>query len=100
MVTGNPVTTRLEGGVGNCFPGLEFDHRNLDRVAAQEGIKLSSLGVSKATAFNQMTDKLNAIRIVERRTLGQWRGRVRMSDDFDAPRFDDERAAWWSGRAT
>jgi hypothetical protein len=31
MVTGNPVTTRLEGGVGNCFPGLEFDHRNLDR---------------------------------------------------------------------
>ena len=31
IVTGNPVTTRLEGGVGNCFPGLEFDHRNLDR---------------------------------------------------------------------
>jgi len=31
MVTGNPVTTRMEGGVGNCFPGLEFDHRNLDR---------------------------------------------------------------------
>src|SRR5215469_8245179 len=31
QVTGNPVTTRLESGVGNCFPGLEFDHRNLDR---------------------------------------------------------------------
>src|SRR5437773_1493004 len=31
IVTGNPVTTRLESGVGNCFPGLEFDHRNLDR---------------------------------------------------------------------
>ncbi len=30
-VAGNPVTTRLESGVGNCFPGLEFDHRNLDR---------------------------------------------------------------------
>jgi hypothetical protein len=28
---GNPVTTRLEAGVGNCFPGLEFDIRNLDR---------------------------------------------------------------------
>jgi len=31
QVAGNPVTTRLESGVGNCFPGLEFDHRNLDR---------------------------------------------------------------------
>jgi hypothetical protein len=30
-VVGNPVSTRLESGVGNCFPGLEFDHRNLDR---------------------------------------------------------------------
>jgi hypothetical protein len=30
-VAGNPDTTRLESGVGNCFPGLEFDHRNLDR---------------------------------------------------------------------
>lgn len=30
-VRGNPDTTRLESGVGNCFPGLEFDHRNLDR---------------------------------------------------------------------
>lgn len=28
---GNPVTTELESGVGNCFPGLEFDVRNLDR---------------------------------------------------------------------
>jgi hypothetical protein len=31
QVTGNPDTTRLESAVGNCFPGLEFDHRNLDR---------------------------------------------------------------------
>jgi len=31
MVVGNPVTTRLESGVGNCYPGLEFDQRNLDR---------------------------------------------------------------------
>lgn len=30
-VKGNPVTTRMESGVANCFPGLEFDHRNLDR---------------------------------------------------------------------
>ena len=30
-VAGNPVTTRLESGVGNCFPGLECDLRNLER---------------------------------------------------------------------
>jgi len=28
---GNPSSTRLESGVGNCYPGLEYDHRNLDR---------------------------------------------------------------------
>jgi hypothetical protein len=28
---GNPVVTELESGVGNCFPGLEADVRNLDR---------------------------------------------------------------------
>lgn len=31
MVPGNPVVTRMEDSVGNCYPGLEFDHRNLDR---------------------------------------------------------------------
>ncbi|WP_069269112.1 ferritin-like domain-containing protein [Paraburkholderia nodosa] len=30
-VTGNPVSTLLESGVGNCFPGLECDLRNLER---------------------------------------------------------------------
>jgi Ferritin-like len=28
---GNPVVAELEAGVGNCFPGLEADLRNLDR---------------------------------------------------------------------
>jgi len=28
---GNPAGARLASGVANCFPGLEFDHRNLDR---------------------------------------------------------------------
>lgn len=31
VVAGNPATTRLESGVGNCFPGLECDLRNLER---------------------------------------------------------------------
>jgi hypothetical protein len=30
-VLGNPPSTRPESGVANCFPGLEYDHRNLDR---------------------------------------------------------------------
>lgn len=28
---GNPIVTDLQSGVGNCFPGLEADVRNLDR---------------------------------------------------------------------
>jgi hypothetical protein len=28
---GNPVVTRLEDAVGNCYPGLEIDVRNFDR---------------------------------------------------------------------
>jgi len=31
MAAGNPVSTRLESGIGNCFPGLECDLRNLER---------------------------------------------------------------------
>lgn len=31
LIAGNPVSTRLETGVGNCFPGLECDLRNLER---------------------------------------------------------------------
>lgn len=31
IVAGNPPTSRPESGVANCFPGLELDHRNLDR---------------------------------------------------------------------
>jgi hypothetical protein len=31
LMAGNPVSTRLEAGVGNCFPGLECDLRNIER---------------------------------------------------------------------
>jgi hypothetical protein len=31
LVPGNPVVTRPEDAVANCFPGLEVDIRNLDR---------------------------------------------------------------------
>src|SRR5215470_1794621 len=29
-VVGNPASTRLDSGVANCFPGLEFDVRILE----------------------------------------------------------------------
>lgn len=32
LVRGNPSNTRLESGVDNCYPGLEFDQRNLDKA--------------------------------------------------------------------
>jgi hypothetical protein len=32
LVRGNPTNTRLESGVDNCYPGLEFDQRNLDKA--------------------------------------------------------------------
>src|SRR5262245_53300007 len=31
VIPGNPVITRPEDAVANCFPGLELDVRNLDR---------------------------------------------------------------------
>lgn len=32
IVRGNPANTRPESGVDNCYPGLEFDQRNLDKA--------------------------------------------------------------------
>jgi prevent-host-death family protein len=40
-----------------------------------------------------------AIQNTGRRTLGQWRGRVRMSDDFDAPLPEAELAGWLGDRS-
>ncbi len=38
--------------------------------------------------------RMVAVRTGARRALGAWRGRVRMSDDFDAPLPADELAPW------
>lgn len=32
VVRGNPVSSRPESGVENCWPGLEFDQRNLEKA--------------------------------------------------------------------
>lgn len=46
-VLGNPVSTLMESGVGNCFPGLEFDLRQLD-VRFFPGLVFEFLGVTPA----------------------------------------------------
>lgn len=38
--------------------------------------------------------RIVALRSGTRRVLGQWRGRVRMADDFDAPLPAAEQKAW------
>jgi prevent-host-death family protein len=40
-----------------------------------------------------------AIQNTGRRTPGQWRGRVRMSEDFDAPLPEAELAVWLGDRS-
>jgi prevent-host-death family protein len=38
--------------------------------------------------------RLVALREGKRRALGRWRGRIRMSEDFDAPLPEEERRTW------
>jgi antitoxin (DNA-binding transcriptional repressor) of toxin-antitoxin stability system len=45
----------------------------------------------------KLVARVVAIQSAGPRTLGQWRGRVRMSDDFDASLHDDELAGWHAG---
>ncbi|TVS18750.1 MAG: hypothetical protein EA417_02365 [Gammaproteobacteria bacterium] len=46
-ILGNPVSTLMESGVGNCFPGLEFDLRQLD-VRFFPGLVFEFPGVTPA----------------------------------------------------
>ncbi|WP_138467268.1 ferritin-like domain-containing protein [Poseidonocella sp. HB161398] len=46
-VLGNPAATLMDSGVGNCFPGLEFDLRQLD-VRFFPGLVFSFPGVTPA----------------------------------------------------
>ena len=32
LVKGNPMNSRPEDSVENCYPGLEFDQRNIEKV--------------------------------------------------------------------
>jgi prevent-host-death family protein len=46
----------------------------------------------------QPVARIVALRSSGRRQLGQWKGKVRMSDDFDAPLPEAELAAWTGDR--
>jgi hypothetical protein len=82
-VPGNPVSSRLESGVGNCFPGLEFDLRNLERrflpfaevdIVGNEVLfrSIDTAGVSAALAAGTISaDTAAAYRAVA--AGGSWR---------------------------
>jgi hypothetical protein len=84
---GNPVITELESGVGNCFPGLEFDARNLDRrffpflvVDFGRGIVVREVALARAEATGAGADLLAGLsELAQPDTL--WRI-VRLRGDF------------------
>lgn len=68
-VTGNPAAALLESGVGNCFPGLECDLRNLERrffplleVETNFGslfiVSVDQAGVTAAAAAGMITAEI------------------------------------------
>jgi len=92
-VPGNPDSTRLESGVGNCFPGLECDLRNLERrffpflevdiqdteidvisvdlAGVQESAGNGEISADTATTYRQISSGLSQGR---RWTISQMRG--------------------------
>ena len=72
LVPGNPVSTRLESGIGNCFPGLECDLRNLERRffpflevdiedTAIEVVSVDVAGVRSAAGSGQLSAAMAAV---------------------------------------
>ena len=63
-VIGNPASAGLDASVGNCFPGLEIDVRNLE------------IEVERFYRAAAMTDELvglrNAVRVALIVTLAAW----------------------------
>jgi hypothetical protein len=85
---GNPVITELESGVGNCFPGLEFDARNLDRRFfpflvvdfVDRIIVVREVAVARAEAAGASADLLAGLRQLTQ-PVTQWRV-VALRGDF------------------
>ena len=65
-VAGNPVSTRLESGIGNCFPGLECDLAiwSVDSFRSSNGViegflvlaSVDTVGVAHAKAAGDVSD--------------------------------------------
>jgi hypothetical protein len=84
---GNPIVTELASGVGNCFPGLEFDARNLDRrffpylvVDFVDDIVVNQVELARAEADGVTGDLLTALREAAKPAT-QWRV-ARLSGTF------------------
>ncbi|MBE5179465.1 hypothetical protein HJ049_06415 [Vibrio parahaemolyticus] len=64
-VFGNPVSSRLESGVGNCYPGLDLDIRNLERrffphltveiIISDNRLLISDVDIDGVNANNRIT---------------------------------------------
>lgn len=63
--------------------------RLVERALAGEEVIIARAGVPVA--------RLTPLSKPGRRKLGQWRGRVHMADDFDAPLDEAELSAWEGG---
>ena len=62
----------------------------VERAEAGEEIVLARAGTPVA--------RIVPVRVTGKRTLGRWKGRVRMSADFDSP-LDAAELSAWQGRA-
>ncbi|MEM9695422.1 MAG: type II toxin-antitoxin system prevent-host-death family antitoxin [Myxococcota bacterium] len=60
--------------------------RLVERALSGEEVIIARAGVPVA--------RLMPLRRSGKRELGQWKGRVRMTDDFDAPLDGDDLSAW------
>lgn len=89
QAAGNPVVVELESGVGNCFPGLEFDARNLDRrffpfLAVDfvgDQIAVAEVALAQAEQELPAGPLLDGLRRLATEAPGTWQVR-RLSGDF------------------
>lgn len=92
---GNPASTLFESSVGNCFPGLEFDVRNLDRRFFP-GLVFDFLGTLEAGPDGTQGAKLVQVEAYDDPMLGgteEWVKTLNAAfDDVEGVISDGD---WW-----